>query len=164
MGTREEVIAEATSIAIPITKATEGLRLKVYKCPAGVWTQGYGTVNKPDGSKVSQYDQPISIAVAEEWLYHELRNTYIKGVLALSPNLIKYKYILAALGDWAYNCGVTRYRASTLRRKVRDESWEEVITELSKWVRGGGRKLPGLVKRRKLEAALIRKQIALLGE
>lgn len=151
---------EAAQICAPITKACEGLRLRVYKCPAGVWTQGYGTVYKPGGVKVKQTDPPITPQIAEHWLMHELVGTYMVGVLKYAPNLIKYPLILAAITDWAYNCGIPRFRASTLRRVLVEEDWQRAIQELKKWVRGGGRVLPGLVKRRALEAALIMRQIS----
>ena len=39
-----------------LIKKWEGLSLKAYKCPAGVWTIGYGTTFYPDGSKVKEGD------------------------------------------------------------------------------------------------------------
>jgi lysozyme len=55
--------------------------------------------------------------------------------------------------DFAYNLGVARYRASTLRRKVDQRDWEAVKMQLMRWTRGGGKVLPGLVTRREAEAA-----------
>jgi lysozyme len=57
--------------------------------------------------------------------------------------------------DFAYNLGVARYRASTLRKRVDAGDWEDAKEQLMLWVRGGGKVLPGLVKRRKAEAALL---------
>ena len=62
---------------------------------------------------------------------------------------------LSAIADFCYNLGTTRYKSSTLRRKVRDSDWLDAADELQKWVWGGGRKLPGLVLRRQAEAALL---------
>lgn len=98
---------------------------------------------------------PISRETADEWLMHELRHNYMAGVLRASPHLIRHPQILGALTDFAYNLGVPRYRASTLRRRVSEEDWEAAAHELKKWVRGGGRVLPGLVRRRAAEAALL---------
>jgi lysozyme len=149
-------ISEAVEVAAAICRPFEGLRLKPYICPAGYPTIGYGTVYKPDGTKVTMDDPPITKETAEAWLLHELRNTYIAGVLKASPHLIAYPKVLGALGDFAYNLGVPRYRASTLRRKIAAKDWEGAKVELMKWTRGGGRVLPGLVRRRKVESNLIR--------
>ena len=97
----------------------------------------------------------MSAELANEWLVSELRNNYMPGVLKASPRLIATPRALAAMTDFAYNLGVARYRASALRKRVDVADWEGAKTELAKWVRGGGKVLPGLVRRRKAEAALL---------
>ena len=151
MGTRQQALETAAELC----KRFEGFSSTVYICPAGYPTQGYGTVYKPDGTKVSMGDPPITRELAAEWLMRELQFNYMAGVLKASPHLIAYPRALAALSDFAYNLGVPRYRASTLRRRIDEKDWIGAIEELKKWVRGGGRILPGLVKRRSAEAALL---------
>lgn len=148
-------LSSALNLAAALCRTFEGLELKPYLCPAGYPTQGYGTVNKPDGTKVKLSDPPISKATAEVWLKGELLHTYIPGVLKASPQLIQYPGALAAIADFAYNLGVPRYRASTLRRRVDAGDWVGARAELAKWTRGGGKVLPGLVKRREAEARLL---------
>jgi lysozyme len=75
--------------------------------------------------------------------------------LKASPVLATYPNRLAAINSFVYNCGGPRYRASTLRKRINEENWEAAKSELMKWTRGGGRVLPGLVKRRAAEAALL---------
>lgn len=142
----------ALDIATELCKHFEGFSSKPYICPAGYPTIGYGTVYKPNGIKVTLNDQPISKDLAQEWLISELKNNYMVGVLKASPILIAYPKILGAITDFAYNLGVPRYRASTLRRKINEKDWEGAATELHKWVNGGGKRLPGLVRRRQAEA------------
>lgn len=154
MGT-QAVIEEALEIAIVLCKAFEGFSSTPYICPAGHPTIGYGTVFKPDGTKVTMQDKPITKEVATEWLVSELRNTYMAGVLRVSPHLIYHPKKLAALSDFAYNLGVPRYKASTLAKRVNKEDWEGAKVEINKWVFGSGKKLPGLVKRRAVEAKLL---------
>ena len=146
---------QALTIAAELCKHFEGFYSKPYICPAGYPTIGYGTVYKPDGTKVTMQDQPISKEVATDWLMRELEYNYMAGVLKASPILINNTNALAAITDFAYNLGVGRYRASTLRRRVDAGNWEEAATELHKWVYGGGKKLPGLVRRRQSEADLL---------
>jgi lysozyme len=63
---------------------------------------------------------------------------------------------VGAILDFVYNLGPRRYRSSTLRRRVNEGRWEDVPTELRRWVYGGGKVLPGLKRRREAEASLIR--------
>jgi len=98
---------------------------------------------------------PITQETAEAWLLHELRHNYLAGVLKASPSLLARPRALGALTDFAYNLGVARYRSSTLRKRVDAQDWEAAKEELMKWVRGGGKVLPGLVRRRKAEVALL---------
>ena len=139
-------------IAAALCRKFEGFSAKPYLCPAGYWTIGYGTVFKPDGSQVNENHEPITKETAEEWLQHELRHNYMAGVLKLSPLLADRPEALGAITDFAYNLGVARYRASTLRRRINEEDWDAARIELAKWIRGGGRVLRGLVLRRKAEA------------
>ncbi len=142
-------------MAAALCRPFEGLRLQPYICPAGYPTIGYGTVWKPDGSKVTMEHAPISKETAEAWLVHELRHNYLAGVLKASPGLLARPRALGAMTDFAYNLGVARYRASTLRKRVDDGDWEDAKAQLMLWTRGGGRVLPGLVRRRAAEAALL---------
>ena len=147
-------IQQAINIVVELCKKWEGFSEKPYICPAGYATIGYGTVYKPDGSKVSLQDASISKETAESWLVKEITNNYIKGVLKASPSLINNPQLLAAITDFAYNLGVARYRASTLRKRVDTEDLGGCAAELRKWVYGGGKKLRGLVLRREDEIAL----------
>jgi lysozyme len=146
---------EAIGIAADLCRHFEGFRSKPYICPAGYPTIGYGTVWKPDGTKVTMDDAPISKTQADEWLLSELRTNYAAGVLRASPRLIAQPKILGAIIDFSYNLGVARYRASTLRRKVDNQDWEAAKEQLMRWTRGGGKVLPGLVRRRQAEASLL---------
>lgn len=147
-------IQQAVELAVNLCKKWEGFRDVPYICPAGYPTIGYGTVFKPDGTKVTMSDSPISEKTAETWLIQEITTNYLKGVLKASPSLITNIELLAAITDFAYNLGVARYRASTLRKRVDAGDIEGCATELRKWVYGGGKKLRGLVLRREDEIAL----------
>ena len=147
---------KALILAADLCRFFEGFSSQPYICPAGYPTIGYGTVYKPDGTKVTMQDEPISRKLANEWLMGELQNNYMTGVLKASPILIANERLLAAITDFAYNLGVGRYRASTLKRRVDSNDLLGVETELRKWTKGGGKTLPGLVKRRQAEIDLLR--------
>ena len=145
---------QALILAADLCRFFEGFSSKPYICPAGYPTIGYGTVYKPDGSKVTMRDQPISRELANDWLMRELQNNYMAGVLKASPILIRNQRLLAAITDFAYNLGVGRYRASTLKRRVDSNDLLGIETELRKWIHSNGKVLPGLVKRRQAEIDL----------
>lgn len=140
------------SIAIDLCKHFEGFCAKPYLCPAGVPTIGYGSTYYETGQRVSLSDSPITKESAEMLLRNELRKTYLPGVLRLCPVLATHNEKLNAIVDFAFNLGVGRLQSSTLRRKINAQDWQGAKTELQKWVRGGGRVLPGLVLRRKAES------------
>jgi len=148
-------VSEAVEVAAALCRPFEGLSLTAYVCPAGYPTIGYGTVYKPDGTKVTMDHPPISKETAEAWLMHELRHNYLAGVLKASPGLIKRPRALGAITDFAYNLGVPRYRGSTLRRRIDDGNFEEAAREILRWNRAGGRVLAGLSRRREAESRLL---------
>lgn len=147
-------IQQAIELAVNLCKKWEGFSDVPYICPAGYPTIGYGTVFKPDGTKVTMSDSPISKETAESWLIQEITTNYLQGVLKASPSLATNPELLAAITDFAYNLGVARYRASTLRKRVDAGDLDGCAEELRKWVYGGGKKLRGLVLRREDEIAL----------
>jgi lysozyme len=60
-----------------------------------------------------------------------------------------------AILDFAFNCGTGALQSSTLRKRINADDLDGAKTELMRWVRGGGKVLPGLVKRRAAEIALL---------
>lgn len=151
-------IQQAIDIAVLLCKKWEGFSATPYICPAGYPTIGYGTVFKPDGTKVTMSDSPISKETAEAWLISEIVNNYMQGALRTSPNLVNYPKTLAAITSFVYNLGITRYRSSTLKKRINENNFNEAISEIRKWVYGSGKRLPGLIKRREDEASLIRSE------
>ncbi len=142
-------------LAVTLCKEFEGFRSKSYLCPAGVETIGFGSTRYPDGRKVKLDDPPITRAEAEEILRWQLEREFLPGVLRLCPTLISHPQALNATVDFAYNLGTGRLQTSTLRRRINQGDWEGAKEQLMRWVRGGGRVLPGLVRRRQAEAALL---------
>lgn len=134
----------------PLARRFEGLRLKSYLCPAGVWTVGYGATG-PD----IHPGQVVTPEWAENRLERDLMR-FLPEVLRACPVLAsETPGRLAAILDFTFNLGGARLRSSTLRIRVNARDWAGVAVELRKWVRGGGRVLPGLVLRRVAEAALL---------
>lgn len=127
----------------------EGLSLVPYRCPAGIWTIGKGHTKG-----VTKNSPQITPRLADDLENDDALDAVI-AALKLSPSLIMYPDCLSAVADFIFNLGSSRYAASTLRRKVDAGEWVDARSELKKWVWGGGKKLPGLVLRRRAEASLL---------
>lgn len=147
-------ITEALEQVIELCQRFEGVRLRPYLCPAGVPTIGVGSTRYEDGTPVTLADPPITWERAFVLLRTTLARDYLPAVLELCPGIDTPKR-LAALTDFAYNCGIGALKSSTMRRRVNAGDWGAVPAELAKWVKGGVRVLQGLVKRREAEAGLI---------
>lgn len=146
--------ANAVAITASIARPFEGLRLRPYLCPAGVPTIGYGATFYEDGAHVTLFDAPITKERAEALLLWHIEKRFLPAVLKLCPVELTGGQ-LAALTDFAFNLGAGNLKASTMRRFVIAGEWEKVPNELRKWVRGGGKVLGGLVKRRESEIAIL---------
>jgi len=144
----------AIEYAADLCRVFEGYRSAPYLCPAGIPTIGYGSTFYPSGKKVNLNDAPVSKDQAEQLLLLELTKVE-EWVIALCPTLTSNKQ-RAAIIDWAYNLGVGRLRASTMRKRINAKDWESARKELLKWNKAGGKVLPGLTKRRSAEALLLR--------
>ena len=149
---------EVPQASIDLAKRFEGFhtvpkndilrRAHPYICPAGFWTLGFGHLCKPD-------HPPISEADAEVYLAQDLM-TALSATLRYCPVLAtESESRLAAIVDFTFNLGAGRLQTSTLRRRINQRDWANAGQELRRWVYGGGKVLPGLVKRREAEALLL---------
>ena len=142
-------------LAAELCRKYEGYRAKPYLCPANVATIGYGSTYYADGKKVTLQDPPMDEPTARALLLVELEHTYLPGVLRNCPILITDERKCNSIVDFAYNCGVGRLQTSTLKRKINASDWEGAKEQLMLWTKGGGKVLPGLLKRRISECALL---------
>ena len=142
-------------IAAALCKQFEGYRGKPYLCPAGIPTIGYGSTYYADGRKVALTDPPMSEPDATVLLLQELHHTYLPAVLRHCPVLLTDEKKCNAIVDFAYNLGTGRLQTSTLKRKINANDWEGAKEQLLLWTKGGGRVLPGLLKRRTAECQLL---------
>ena len=122
----------------------EGLRLEAYEDAAGVPTIGYGhTKNVRMGDKISEYwaKEMLREDIEEaEWQVKELGVAKTEGQLD-------------ALVSFVFNLGIERLKTSTLLKVIRNGgSMQQIKKEFKRWMYGGGKQLPGLVKRREWEA------------
>ena len=141
-------------VAASLCRQFEGYKARPYLCPAGIPTIGYGSTYYADGRKVTLQDPPMDEPTARALLMVELEHTYLPGVLRHCPILAADERKCNAIVDFAYNLGVGRLQTSTLKRKINAQDWDGAKEQLMLWTKGGGKVLPGLVKRRTAECAL----------
>lgn len=131
---------------IALIKSFEGLYLRAYRCPAGVLTIGWGsTEGVREGAVISEDE-------AEEMLHKELERFEEAVNHLVKVPLTQHQF--DALVSFSYNVGSRALEHSTLLRKLNDGDYNAVPAELGRWVRGGGRVLQGLVRRRRAEGML----------
>ncbi len=147
--------SKAVQVARDLCLVFEGMYLKPYLCPANVPTIGVGSTFYENGTRVSLADSAISRQRAMALLEWEL-NHCLPKVRRLCPALKDWgEQATGAILDFAFNCGTGALQSSTLRKRINVDDLDGAKTELMRWVRGGGRVLPGLVKRRAAEIALL---------
>ena len=130
-----------------IVAAFEGCKLTAYKCPAGVWTIGYGATTYVDGSKVQKGDK-ITQKDADEMLrmmLEKFRADTARVVPATLP-----AGAVDALTSFAYNCGLSALQRSTLLKKIKNNPLDlkGIKAEFLKWNKSNGKELAGLTNRR----------------
>ena len=138
--------------AISLIKRFEGLRLYPYVCPAGELTIGWGSIYGLDGRRVTMEHRVIDGDEAAELLYRDVRPAYSAVARLIKVPLSDLQ--AAALVDFTYNLGSGNFRASTLRAVINRGEYEDAPAQLRRWVRGGGKILNGLIRRRKAETQL----------
>ena len=125
----------------------EGCRLEAYKCPAGVWTIGYGhTAGVKEGDTLPSQDAAKALLKEDVKKYGNYVNDYVRrGIISFTLNQQQFD----ALTSFCYNCG-----NGNLQRLVSGRDAATVAEKMLLYNKGGGKVLPGLVRRREEERNL----------
>ena len=151
----------------------EGFRNRPYLCPAHIWTIGYGhvlyqdqirlPVVRVDGKDVPMIrkEMPLKPEDNRVWTKAEIDElfrvdveTFERGVLRLVPGCVGRQGSFDALVSISFNFGLGNLQRSTIRMKANRGDWEGAADAFMMWTKGGGKVLPGLVRRRVAEKAL----------
>jgi len=139
---------------IDLIKSFEGLKLNAYICPARIVTIGFGSTFYADKSPVKMGDKLKDKQAAEELLKVTLQS-FESTINGLFHNVELKQNQFDALVSFVYNIGPNAFAASTLLKKAKvNPNDKSIEIEFNKWVNGGGKKLPGLITRRKAESKL----------
>ena len=140
------------------TKTAPKGYVRAYKCPAGVWTIGYGLTSIYQ--RAVRPTDVITVAEAERLLV-----PVVQYFQAQVLGLVKVPVTdnqLSALVSFAFNVGLDidadtipeGLGDSTLLKKLNAKNYAGAAAEFPNWVWARGKKLNGLKKRRALEKAL----------
>ena len=154
----------------------EGRRNRPYLCPAHIWTIGYGhvlyqeqirlPVMRPPGKTkddipMIRKEYELRPEDARVWTNEEIDELFRtdlppfeRGVLRLIPGVVGRQGSFDALVSFAYNAGLGNLQRSQIRIRANRGDWEGAAEAFKQWTKGGGKVLPGLVKRRDAEIAL----------
>ena len=133
---------------LALIKSFEGLELKSYKCPAGVWTVGYGST----GRHVTP-GMTITEAQAESLLKKDLRRFEL-GVERAIGDAPTSDNEFSAFVSLAFNIGVAAFQRSTVLKRHLAGNKAGAADAFMLWVKAGGRTLKGLIRRREAERKL----------
>jgi len=137
---------KASEKAYSLIRRFEGLRLTAYRCPAGVWTVGYGHT---------------SGVVPEMTITKERATEFLKQDIIVAEGIVNAECInlrqcqFDAIVSFVFNVGGGNFRKSTLLKKIRaNPDDNSIMDEFLRWVYAKGVVLPGLQKRRLAEMKL----------
>ena len=135
---------KTSSKGVSLIKQFEGCRLNAYKCPAGVWTIGYGhTAGVKGGDTITQ-------ETAEAYLRNDLA-IYEKAVEKYNGIYHFNQNQFDALVSFTYNCGAGNLKNLTQSGKC---TIAQISAKLPLYNKAGGVVLRGLVRRRAAEKEL----------
>jgi lysozyme len=151
----------------------EGKRSRPYLCPAHIWTIGYGHVLYQEQIRLPvvrvegkdtpmiRKEMPLKPEDNRVWTKEEIDElfrtdvgTFERGVLRLVPGVVGRQGSFDALVSISFNFGLGNLQRSTIRMRANRGDWEGAAEAFRVWTKGGGKVLPGLVKRREAEIAL----------
>lgn len=139
---------------IDLIKKYEGISLKPYRCPAGVWTIGYGTTKYPDGTPVKSTDAQITLDKAEALLRDYVIREILPKIESLNPTPSQSEALISLI----YNIGWSAFSKSKCYAALKAKKYDVAMKEWD-WCQGGGKALNGLIKRRAEEHYLYFKDI-----
>jgi lysozyme len=140
---------------LQLTKDSEGFVDRLYNDAARFCTIAYGHLVKKapcDGSEPARYLDGITEPEGTVLLKDDMEIAERAVMTLVNVELTDGQY--AALSDFVFNVGSGNFRESTLLSMVNSGRHDQVPFQMRRWVKAGGRELPGLKTRREGEIDL----------
>lgn len=136
--------------ATELIKKYEGFKAEAYKCPAGIWTIGYGWTHGVKPGDIITKEEASKLVQSEvEKIAGQIANALSDDVFQqLNENQV------CALIDFVYNLGIGTFKRSSLFTNIMAGNFAAAGEVFDLYVKGGGKVLPGLVRRRAEEKQL----------
>lgn len=136
---------------IGLIKRFEGLRLTAYRCPAGVWTIGYGHTSAAGAPDVTP-GMTITPQEADDILIRDLvkYEAAVSRALTRSPSQAEFDSMVSL----CFNIGPGPFASSSLVRRYNAGDRARAADAFLMWDKAAGRVLPGLSARRAAERRL----------
>lgn len=138
---------EVNRAGLELIKEFEGFSAQAYADVVGKRTIGFGHL-----LRAGENWQHITKAQAEQLLQQDLQEAQRAVGRLISAPLSDNAF--SALVSFAFNLGGGALQRSTLRQKINRGEVEDVAREWRRWVWAGGRRWPGLLRRRDAEIML----------
>ncbi len=132
---------------LALIKQYEGFSKAPYRCPAGLWTIGYGHTGG-----VHEHTTSISETQASELLARDVREAEVAVSELIEIDVNENQF--SALVSLLFNIGRTNFAHSTLLKKLNAEEIEQAADEFLRWIYASGTPLQGLKNRRIAEREL----------
>jgi len=137
---------------IDMIKHHEGVRLRPYRCPAGLWTVGVGHLIGDGKTLPDAWNRTFTMEEVNDILKEDLHR-FERGVLRLCPNGLTQSRF-DALVSFSFNVGLGNLQRSSVRMRHNRGDYAGTAEAFLMWTKAAGRVLPGLVKRRQDERSL----------
>ena len=140
---------------INLIKKFEGVRLKPYRCPAGLWTVGVGHLIGDGKQLPDSYNKTFTEREVDEILRQDLAR-FERGVTMQFPMSYRFTQgMFDALVSFSFNLGLGSLQRSTVRSALLRYDKDKAGESLLKYCRAGGKILKGLQLRREAEYKLL---------
>lgn len=137
---------KTSQVGIDLIKKYEGFSAKIYLCPAGKLTIGYGHV-------VLRGEKFPPTGISAEMSENILKNDVIIAENAIN-NLVNVEISqnqFDALASFIYNIGAKAFANSKLLKFINESNFASAADEFKKWVFASGKPQNGLKVRREAE-------------
>jgi len=137
---------------VELVKEFEGFSAKAYKCPAGIWTIGYGTTAAAGVGITPKEGMTISKSDAEGYLHAALEKFASQIEDAITAPINENEF--GAFVSLAYNIGPGAFKKSSALSAFNAGDKAKSAKAILLWNKAGGKVLKGLTRRREAERKL----------
>lgn len=137
---------------LDLIKSFEGFSSEPYKCVAGIWTIGFGSIYGGNAKRITSKHKSITKKEASKLMKRDIRATEYKICKLIKVPITPNQF--SSLCSFVYNIGSGAFQRSTARMKLNRSNYEGCADELLRWKYAKKRVIPGLLRRREAEREL----------